>query len=344
MDDVNTKRERDDPATEIPATSETGRRTWWRWLKFVVIPVAILYLGDFGYSRYANWKHDQWEQTIQRDANGVMQDCDAFTIASAPDDGDRNHDSDNDVNSGTAILLLHGINETPFTYQRMGNALSQKGFHVRAMRMPGFGEPIEVYGSTTADDWIGAVEDEARKLRSNHDRVFIVAHSLGGAVTIQTLLRAGDKQDDLFDGLILLAPAIEVSSRRSPILKTQTWHSISSVLLFTRFTYSPFQPDTQDPELLDFPNRIPVTPRSVINETFRLIDSNRNREAEITLPVLLVLSERDQVNDHEASQNWFDKIGSERKQLIWNNRSGHQLPCDFGWDDIVAEIVRFTKP
>ena len=294
-------------------------------LKFLVIAVAVLYLGDFGYSCWASWKHKAWEESITRDANGVMQDCEAFSVGAGE----------------TAILLLHGINDTPFTYKKMAAAIANQNFHVRAMRMPGFGEPVDAYAAQTANEWVASIEAEATRLRSNHNRVFIVAHSLGGATAIQTLLRAGDKQTELFDGLILLAPAIEVSSRRSPVFKTQTWHNISSVLLFTRFTFTPFAPDIQNPEMRDYPNRIPVTPRSVIHETFGLIDANRNREAEIKLPVLLVLSERDQVNDHQASQRWFDKIGSKRKRLLWNNRSGHQLPYDFGWEDIVSGLVDF---
>ena len=297
-----------------------------RLIRFFAILVAILYVGDFGYSCFATWKRNAWENTIQRDANGVMQGCEAFSVG----------------NGETAILLVHGINETPFSYQRMASSLSQQRLHVRAMRMPGFGESLDAYAAKTAEDWIASIEVEAAKLRTNHDHVFIVAHSLGGAVAIQTLLRSGDKQGELFDGLILLAPAIEVSSRRSPIFKTQTWHKISSILFFTRFTYSPFPPDTQDPELRDLPNRIPLTPRSVINETFRMIDANRNRESEITLPVLLVLSDQDQVNDHQASENWFEKIESERKRLFWNNRSGHQLPYDLGWEEVVTEIVNFV--
>ena len=303
------------------------RRLVRKLLKFLAIVTAVLYLSDFGYSCWASWKHNAWEESITRDANGVMQDCEAFSVGAGE----------------TAILLLHGINDTPFTYKKMAAAFAEENFHVRVMRMPGFGEPVDAYAAQTANDWVASVAAEAATLRSSHDRVFIVAHSLGGATAIQTLLRAGDKQTELFDGLILLAPAIEVSSRRSPVFKTQTWHNISSILLFTRFTFTPFAPDTQDPEMRDYPNRIPVTPRSVIDETFGLIDSNRNREAEIKLPVLLVLSEKDQVNDHDSSQNWFEKISSRRKELIWNNQSGHQLPYDFGWSDVVVEIVRFIN-
>ena len=314
--------------TSPPPPSSRGRRSLlFRLLRAAGVLAILLYIGDFGYSLYASWKHDAWETTVQRDENGVMNGCEAFSVG----EGD------------TAIILLHGINDTPYSFQTMAGALAERNFHVRAMRMPGFGEPTEAYGAKNAEDWIASIEQEAHTLRQQHKRVFIVAHSLGGAVTIQTLLREGEKQNELFDGVVLLVPAIEVSSRRSPLLKTQKWHEISQVLFFTKFTFSPFPPDVQDPELRDMPNRIPVTPRSILNETFRMIDANRNRESEITLPVLLVLTDKDMVNDHAASAKWFENIASEKKQLIWNNRSGHQLLCDLGWEEVVAAIDDFVQ-
>jgi excinuclease UvrABC nuclease subunit len=46
------------------------------------------------------------------------------------------------------------------------------------------------------------------------------------------------------DALVLLAPAIEVSSARSPLLATRAWHEIARRLLpFTRVVYSPFEND-----------------------------------------------------------------------------------------------------
>lgn len=284
------------------------------------------YLGDFVYSIYANWKLDRWERSVQRDANGVLVGCEAFSAG----DGD------------TALLLVPGINDTPFTYRKMAGVLMHH-FHVRAMRLPGFGQPVPIYGSCNAEDWVAALTAEVVALGNTHERVFVVAHSLGAAVALRSLLAADQASRDFVNGLILLAPAIEVSNRRSPLLPVRWWHRLSAALVFTKFTVSPFPPDMQDPAFKDFPNRTPFTPRSVIDGTFRLIDANRGREREIDIPVLLVLSERDEVIDQAAAKAWFDELRSSPREVYWNNRSGHQLHYDLGWEDVAGKITAFAK-
>lgn len=307
------------------ASVSRWRKLRKRILRVIVIAVAVFYLLDAAYASYCYFRRVSWESSVSRDSNGVLNDCEAFSVGEG----------------STALLLLHGINDTPFVYKQMATYLGQH-HHVRVMRMPGFGEPVSAYSAHNAEDWISQVRSEAKSLRQNHDRVIIVAHSLGGAVTVQTILRAGKDQHELFDGVVLLAPAIEVSNRRSPILPVQVWHQLSGALLFTKYTHSPFPPDTQDPEIKDFPNRTPFTPRSVIADTFRLIESNRGRATEISLPVLLAISEKDEVTDHAASAKWFEQLPSPRKKLVWINQSGHQMQYDLGWQQIADEILQFV--
>lgn len=297
-----------------------------RAIRVAVAMVCIWFLLDAIYAGYCQIMLSSWEKGNSRDSQGVLQDCDAFSLG----EGD------------VAILLLHGINETPFTYRSMAEVLG-KHHHVRAMRLPGFGEPVPEYSASDLEQWVAAVKREALELRRQHSRVIIVAHSLGGAITIQCILRAGPKQAELFDAVVLMAPAIAVSSRRSPILPVESWHSLSNGLVFTRFTHSPFPPDTKDPALADFPNRTPFTPRSVIADTFRLTKLNRDRAADFSLPVLMVLSEQDEVIDHEAAAQWFEKLPSPQKRLYWNNQAGHQLQYDIGWEEVADQILQFVQ-
>lgn len=294
--------------------------------RFLLAFVGIFLLGDFGYSIYVARKLKAWEASVERNEDGVLVGCEDYSKGSGE----------------VALLLVHGINDTPYCWRKMAPELA-KSFHLRAMRMPGFGEPIAEYAKYNADDWIASIRDEAKQLRETHQRVFVVAHSLGGAVLIQTLLREGDKQGQLADGVVLLAPAIEVSNQRSPIFPTRFWHRFGGLLVFTQTTYNPFGNDAQDPNEQEAPNRVRFSPRNVVNETFRLIDANRNRESEISIPVLMVLSNKDNVNDFEASEAWMDKLATSRKEIFWNNRSGHSLQYDLGWESVANAIKEFVE-
>jgi esterase/lipase len=47
------------------------------------------------------------------------------------------------------------------------------------------------------------------------------------------------------------------------------------------------------------------------------------------------------VIEWEAAEAFFAEIGTTRKRLVFNDRSGHVLPVDYGWESVADEIVTF---
>jgi len=292
---------------------------------FVLLALAAVWLlGDFIYSCYVASQIRQREATVERDADGLEVGCREYTVGSG----------------STAILLVHGINDSPACYHKVTPALAEEGFTCRVMRMPGFAKPIPVYAKATRHQWLAAVKREIAALRQDHDRVVVVAHSLGGAVTIAHVL----ENPEAVDGVVLIAPAIEVSSRRSPVLPVRAWHEISQcVLPFTTVAYSPFPGDCYDLSALEYPGRIPFTPKSVADETFQLIDFNRGRAAELDLPLMMVLSKDDRVIDWQAAERFYEQASSEAKEVHFLENSRHVIPVDGDWEVLVQKIAEFAR-
>jgi len=293
-----------------------------RRLGKIPVVLAIIWLaGDFGYSRYVAWSIAGFESVVSRDKNGIIEGCQEYTLGG----GDE------------AILLIHGINDSPAVWYRMAPVMAETGRTIRGMRLPGFALPAEQYASKSVDDWLAGVDGEIRRLREVHSKVHVVCHSLGAAIFLRWL----QDNPDGVDSVTLLSPAIEVSSSRSPLLPVRWWHNISSGLVFTRVVWSPFDNDVLDPEARLHSLRTPFSPRRVISQTFTLVDANRNRAPAIRVPTLMVLSREDRVNRWEAAEEFFGQIGTARKQLVFNDRSGHVLPVDYGWDTVTGEILEF---
>jgi carboxylesterase len=300
----------------------------WRRLKtvlFVLLALAAVWLlGDFLYSCYVARQIRQREATVERDADRVEVGCREYTID----------------NGSTAILLIHGINDSPACYHKVAPALAEQGFTCRVMRMPGFAKPVPEYARATRQQWVAAVESEVKGLRQDHERVIAVAHSLGGAVTIAYLL----ENPGALDAVVLMAPAIEVSNLRSPVLPTRGWHEISRwVLLFTRVAYSPFPGDCHDAAALEYPGRIPFTPKTTADETFRLVDFNRGRAAELQVPLMMVLTQHDKVIDWRAAERFYEQASSETKEIHFLENSGHVIPVDRDWKTLVQKIAEFAR-
>lgn len=230
---------------------------------FVLFGLACVWaLGDLVYSSIVAYRIKKWEASIERDDEGVQRGCREYTTGSGE----------------TAVLLIHGINDSPRCYYKMAPTLAEEGFTCRVMRLPGFAEPIQRYAQATKEQWLAAVERELRSLRQHNRRVAIVAHSLGGAVTIAYLL----DNPEAVDAVVLLAPAVDVSNRRSPLLSAQTWHEIGRhSLLFTKVTSSPFPNDCHDAAEREYPGRTAFMPVAVADQTFQLIDDNRGRTGRV---------------------------------------------------------------
>lgn len=285
--------------------------------------VGVWLVGDLLYSRIVAWRMAKWEASIERHPNGLRVGCESFTLGQGE----------------TALLLVHGINDSPAMYRKMATRLAAQGFTCRAMRLPGFAMTIEQYAATTHEQWLDAIRREVDALRHTHDRVCLVAHSLGGAAAIGYLLDhpAGVEK------CVLIAPGIAVSNRRSPILSARTWHTIGSrTLIFTRVTETPFPNDAHNPAEQNLASRTRFCPRSVFDEFFRLIDRNRGRAREFHTPMLMVLSKDDQVVDWEAAHGFYDSAASPEKKLLFMDNAGHAIPVDYGWEKVADEIAAFV--
>lgn len=307
-----------------------------RWFAAIgCFAYLALIVGDYGYSVYVSQRVAAFESQLSFDANGVREGCEAFS----------------EGEGSTAILFVHGFNDSPRVWDEWVAAGAERGFYCRAMRLPGFAERHSEYGRYSAEDWTAAVQSEIRSLRADHERVIIVGHSLGGALSLRAAFLAQDTQatdskdsSATIDALVLIAPAIDVSSARSPVLSTKQWHRVgSAVLWFTNATASPFPIDANAPEAAAYPYRTSLTPRVVIDQMMALFDANRKTPPMLEIPVFLAVSAEDHVVDNKAALAWWQTLEAPSKTLITAENSAHALPLDVDRDEVMREMFAFLS-
>lgn len=105
-----------------------------------------------------------------------------------------------------AVLLVHGFSGYPGELIRPGTDLYDAGFDTFAPRLPGHGTSGDDFLASKAHDWIGTVYDAYANLSKSYAKVYLVGHSMGGAIA--TIIA------DAFDAerLALLAPALLLPS------------------------------------------------------------------------------------------------------------------------------------
>ena len=106
--------------------------------------VCVWLAGDLIYSLIVANRVKKWEASIERDGDGVQEGSQAYTVGSG----------------AAAILLIHGINDSPQCYHKMAPVLAEEGFTCRVMRLPGFALPNDRYAQATKEEWLAAVDSE----------------------------------------------------------------------------------------------------------------------------------------------------------------------------------------
>ncbi|MBU0679271.1 MAG: lysophospholipase [Verrucomicrobia bacterium] len=292
----------------------------------VLSVLLVLFLTtDFIYSRLITSRLAIQEARIERDSNGVRAGCEAFSTGE----------------SSVGLLMIHGFADSPFLFREMAPLLAESGFRVRALRLPGFAESPERYGESDLNLWRNRIREEFDSLSKECKEVWLVGHSLGGALAIDFSLREQERAD----GLVLIAPLLEVSSRRIPILSPRTWFRISRALtFFTDTVQSVFPVDAHDPEVRATYPRDTFIPLRIYSEMFQLLDELERTGRQVKQPMLMILAKDDQVIDPKAAEIWFQQNPSERKKLVFQPDAGHVIPRDYGWTNVVKEIRSFITP
>src|ERR1700730_12909253 len=88
------------------------------------------------------------------------------------------------TNPVIGVLLVHGLNGSRKDFAEMEMLLLARGIVAVNMLLPGHGSKVKDMLGTGWEDWSQAVRNELRALKQCCDVVFLVGHSLGGALSL----------------------------------------------------------------------------------------------------------------------------------------------------------------
>jgi alpha-beta hydrolase superfamily lysophospholipase len=242
-----------------------------------------------------------------------------------------------------AVLLIHGFADGPAVFAHLAPPLAEAGFAVRAMHLPGSGIPPAQMAGISLDTWRAAINREITALRTGDPSrpVWLVGHSLGGALAFDAALRP----PNAVAGLVLLAPLIEPSNVRSPLLSSRQWfHLLSRALLFSRIVESRLPADLRDPDARAAYRTDKYIHRDIYRALFAATDAIRPRAADWNGPLLVVVSPDDQIVDPAATRAFFAAATRARPaELVEQPGAGHVLPLETGHPVLAARIARFIQ-
>ena len=225
-----------------------------------------------------------------------------------------------------AVLLVHGLGDTPQTLGYLAAWLHERGFTVHAPLLPGHGRSLRDFAESNAREWLSAVRQEYGALRDRYARVGLVGLSMGGALAV--LLAS--ELDDL-PVLVLLSPYLGVPS---PVRWVGRLHPVLGAV----FPYVWGRGEKSVKDERERPHSRAYgyfTPR-LLRELTWVADEAGRALPLITAPTLLVQSRDDNRIEPRVAEGAFERLGAARKRLTWTEGNSHVITVDFGRERVFA--------
>jgi len=216
----------------------------------------------------------------------------------------------------TGCLLVHGFTGTPKEMRWMGEYLSSKGNTVLGVRLAAHATQPEDMNRARWADWLASVEDGWHLLSGCSQQIFIIGLSMGGVLS---LLFAAQHP---VTGVVAIATPHHLPN--DPRLHIIKW--ISKVFPFK----TKGKPDWRDPKAYRQHISYTKDPTRAYAELRELMEEMRRALPLVTAPALLIYSRNDQTVKPEAQhqENIFSALGSQEKEVLWIENSGHVLTED----------------
>lgn len=111
-----------------------------------------------------------------------------------------------------AVLFLHGIVGTPNHFRKLIplEAMVPRDWSVYNIRYPGHGGEVRDFGKSNMDQWRSCARDAFRELAENHEKIFLVGHSMGTLFAMQLALEYPEKVASLFLVAVPLRPWVRL--------------------------------------------------------------------------------------------------------------------------------------
>lgn len=229
--------------------------------------------------------------------------------------------------NNTGVLVVHGFTGSTQSMRFLGEKLAEEGFTVYGPRLKGHGTAPEEMEQTVYREWIKSVGEGLEVLNKTCDEIFVTGLSMGGTLALYVAEHA-----DRIKGIMPINAAIQM-----PEL-IQTYDSFKDT--DTRFVEG-IGSDIKKEGMEEM--AYAKTPVKSMKELITLSMIVRGNLEKITAPALIFSSTEDHVVPPENSQEIYDSISSEDRELVKLENSYHVATLDNDKELLAEKCVAFVK-
>jgi carboxylesterase len=224
-------------------------------------------------------------------------------------------------------LCLHGLTGTPYEVRSLGEALAARGIRARGPLLPGHNSTPEALRRLPSGAWVSAVHEEYRRLREEHERVYVVGLSLGGLLSLELA------SHESVDGLVVVGTPLRfklpleilvaVMKHVTPMMEKREGSNI------------------RDPEARSRHPGYQQMPLASVHELMRLQRVVRGRLTHVRAPALVAHGAHDTTARPVDAERIYGGLGSQVKRLEVLEDSAHVVPVDHDGPRLAAMVADF---
>ena len=226
------------------------------------------------------------------------------------------------------VLLLHGFTSHLNTVNGLVPYLEKAGIPYEMPVLRGHGTRYQDMTGVTDRDWYVDAERAMIKLWNQVDRIVVVGLSMGGLVGLELAMRHPDK----LAGLVTVAAALKFADPLS---------GLTPVL--ARFVkYWPSPESFNDLSLKGNCKNYPKFSTKAFAHLYAYAQQVADRLLEVHVPIRILQSKKDQVVAPEAANIIYEKVSSPLREIIWYDKSGHEMMQDCEAERVFGDIMEFV--
>ncbi len=227
-----------------------------------------------------------------------------------------------------SVLLIHGFTSHRSSLEVLVPALDKQGIEWAYPILAGHGTNPKDLADKRWHHWQDDVDQAYRLLRQANDQVVIVALSMGTLLAME-LAVAHPKH---VAGLVLLSPCIKFKNKMTALTPIVS-RLVKGATLSVKDRYSSMDYAKEDKGYFWFP----IAPFRSYWERTRTVGSIIEH---VRCPVRIIQSRIDNVADPRGAQEMYNLLKSQ-KELLWHEKSGHEMLLDCETDQVLKEILEF---
>ncbi|MGH2508196.1 MAG: alpha/beta hydrolase [Ktedonobacteraceae bacterium] len=232
------------------------------------------------------------------------------------------------------VLLIHGLNGTLTDMAEIEVILRKKNFVTHNLLLPGHGSHVREMLPLGWPEWAAAVREGFRVLKQQHEQVFLVGHSLGGALALHVAAH------EEVAGIVSMCAPLSMYPWTRPLVRTVKY-------------LAPLVPtlreDVWDREARRNYARDAYrwTPMRPVESMLNYLPTLRKELAAISAPALIMVAHHDHVVPARDGKEIYHLIGSRDKHLVTFHRSYHVIMKDRDRAEVFAKteafLIRHTR-